>query len=154
MDKMRGKLFTGSLQLTFDDLLTQAAFRRSTAPAKPEGHNIKAEMCAAISRMVRKAGKSRQEIAETMSTFLGESITVSMLDGFTALARPNRFPAEWIHALCIATGSYEILELIIEPLPKELIDEDEADYIDLGKAMAYRKLAVKAEHKILRKRGL
>ncbi len=61
-----------------------------------------------------EAGKelSRYEIAARMSDLIGEEITKSMLDNWTAPSHPHTMPAEILPAFVLATGQHQALEVL------------------------------------------
>lgn len=144
-------------QLTLKELFnhseTTGGVACPTNGTEKGSRNIKVEVCAAASRMIRESGKSRAQVADEMSHLAGEDITVSMLDGFTAPTRDNRFPAEFVSIFCEATGGDALAELVM-PTTKVLIDRDEADLLDLGQAVRLKKAAAERERKILKRRSL
>jgi hypothetical protein len=79
---------------------------------QPKGSlNIDNELKAAISEDLRHAeddsGReiSRYQVAARMSDFLGQEVTVSMLNNWTAESHENhRFPAAWLPAFVHGTG--------------------------------------------------
>lgn len=77
---------------------------------------IRRAMSAAIARCADK----RKEIADELGAAVGERITKTRLDDYTATSKPvRRFPAAWICAFCELTGSDELARCV---LPKHLLD--------------------------------
>jgi len=71
-------------------------------------------------RRCQRSGKTREQVAHEMSDYLGQRVTVSMLNDFsrtTLSPRKVRFPLSWLRAFSHITGSDE---LAIESLPDHL----------------------------------
>jgi hypothetical protein len=58
----------------------------------------------AMSVSIRRSGRSREEIADAMSSILGIVVTVSMLNGYVAPSSARMMPACFVPAFCNATG--------------------------------------------------
>lgn len=70
----------------------------------------------AIKKAIRASGKSRQQIASELAARLGRSVTVRMLDDFTAPSKErSRFPASWIAAFCDITSNRALQRLLVDP---------------------------------------
>lgn len=98
--------------------------------------NLDAAIRALLSEVMRSSKKSRAQIAQEMSALLGRSVTVYMLNDFTASCKgqrvaedsqldtrksPVRFPAAWIHAFCEVTGDDRMQRLILSPRLRSLL---------------------------------
>lgn len=95
-----------------------------------------------LARSIKHCGKSREQIAESMSRLCGYSITVTMLNAFTAESRDDRrFPLELLRAFCIATGDSSLLVAIVHALNLELITETESNVLALGREYLRQKRA-------------
>lgn len=82
------------------------------AGQKPKGSlNITAEVKAAMSEDLRHAvdehGKelSRAEVAARMTDYIGEEITLTMLNNWTATSHPHEMPASCLPAFKYGTGN-------------------------------------------------
>jgi len=74
--------------------------------------NIKAQLIAALSAALRHAGKSREQIADEMTLYLGEEISVHMINSWVCQSKENhRFPLEYLPAFRKATNSLEPLNI-------------------------------------------
>jgi len=112
MTKARKKIVGPSNQLSLFDLLVQAQEERAaTAPGRL---NVSARMTQAARMAIRSAPKSREIIAEEMSELTGDTITVSMINNWTAESHPHRMPGEWIPAFCRVTGDNALIEIQAE----------------------------------------
>lgn len=56
---------------------------------QPEGHDLALRISLEISTALREADKPRDQIAEEMSAYLGESISKGMLDAYSSQARED-----------------------------------------------------------------
>ena len=84
------------------------------------------------SRAIRGAGKSRERIAAEMSDLTGESISVSMLNAYTASAKvKHRLPAEFTGAFCRATGDWSIIDLIARQAGGHLVGTAERAQLEV-----------------------
>jgi len=97
-------------QLTIFELLS----RDEAAESPPAGSmDIDRAFREAVSASVKACPLSRYGVAARMSELLGQEITKSMLDSWTAESKENhRFPAIFLPAFCTATGSREPLALL------------------------------------------
>lgn len=95
----------------FEALVRKEMTVQSTAPA-PGSLNIKAQVLAALSAALRHAGKSREQIADEMSIYTGEEITVHQINAWVCQSKENhRFPLEYLPAFRKATDSLEALNV-------------------------------------------
>ena len=85
--------------------------RESTRPGRL---NIKVQLVAAMKEALKKAPKSREVIAEEMAELLGESVTVSMINNWTADSHPHDISAGRLSAFCKATGDMEPVRIVAE----------------------------------------
>jgi hypothetical protein len=88
---------------------------------------------------IRACDKSRAQIAEEMSFLVGREITERMLNGFTAESKDDyRFPSELERAFCTVTGDNRLLISKVERHGLYVIDANEKDLLELGRAYAQR----------------
>ena len=84
---------------------------------------LASRICLAVSASLKDTGKSRAEIAQAMSDFLGESVTKNMLDAYASQAREDHaIPLARFVALLAATQDRRLLELIAEMMGWAVID--------------------------------
>lgn len=82
---------------------------------------------------IRKCGKSRGQIADTMSRLSGTDVTERKLNAFTAESRGDvRFPLELVRAFCMATGDWTLLRNLIEMAGFHFVTKTEFDVLRLG----------------------
>ncbi|MFA5261640.1 MAG: hypothetical protein WC450_10465 [Candidatus Omnitrophota bacterium] len=84
----------------------------SSAPV-PGSYDIDKSFREAISRALKACPLSRYQVAGRMSELVGQDITKSMLDSWTAESKEqHRFPAIYLPSFCEATGQTEILTML------------------------------------------
>ena len=88
-----------------EELATQAK------PA-PGSLNIRHQIIHALTTALRHANKSREQIADEMSLYTGEEITVHMINAWVCQSKENhRFPLEYLPAFRRATDSLDALNV-------------------------------------------
>ncbi|MBB3947253.1 hypothetical protein GGQ73_003219 [Rhizobium skierniewicense] len=91
-----------------------------------------------ISRLIARAlrdarddGKSRVEIVEAMSRYLGRSISAGMLDKWASEASgEHRIPLDAFIALVFATGAKELLGFVPGEFGLTVIEEEYAEMVE------------------------
>lgn len=112
MTKTGKKIVTDPAQMTLFDLLSQTrAERDAVAPGRL---CISARLMAAVRAAVKQAPKSRETLADEMAELTGADITVHMINSWCAESHPHRLPAEFLPALCAASGSTEPMQIMAE----------------------------------------
>ena len=95
--------------------------------------NDAAMIRATLTEAIRKSGKSREQIAESMSRLTGTQVTVRRLNAFTAESREDfRFPLELTRAFCMATEDFTLLRNMIEMAGFRVVTKTEFDVLKLG----------------------
>jgi len=105
------KRFSNDNQITIYDLLQnlQEDEKMPTAGS----FDIDRRFREAVSAVLKRCPLSRYQVAARMSELIGQDITKSMLDSWTAESKENhRFPAIFLPAFCEATGSSDPLKLL------------------------------------------
>ncbi len=146
MTKRKECLVPDAKQMSLFELLQQASDERSSS--QPGKYNISARLNASIRQALRQAPKSRETIADEMTAMLGETITVTMINNYTAESHPHRMPAETIHAFCIATGSREPISILAEAAGVFTVNGPDALRADIRK----EEEALKARQREIRKK--
>jgi hypothetical protein len=102
----------------------------------PPSYDIHGDLKSAISSSLKKCPLSRYEVAAAMSQKLNTDITKSMLDSWSAESKEwHRIPAEYIPAFCAATGSAEVMFILVRPIQGiHLIETRDLLQIELQKA--------------------
>jgi hypothetical protein len=90
------------------------------------------EVLSEILSTVKATAGDRFEIASKMSRLCNRDISKYMLDRYCASADEWRFPLEALPALVEATGSYDLLELIVEKCGCKLLRGEEAWIAEVG----------------------
>ena len=112
MTKNTQKTVSENLQMSLFDLLSQdRAERAEIAPGKM---CISARLMTSVKLAVKQAPKSRETLCDEMSLLAGAEITINMLSSWCADSHPHRLPAEYLPALCAATGSTEPMRIMAE----------------------------------------
>jgi hypothetical protein len=97
---------------------------------------------AALVEAIRNCGKSREQLADQMSTLTGTEVTVRRINAFTAESREDyRFPSELARAFCIATGDFSLLQRQAELAGFHLINETDYSLLKLGREYLKQKRA-------------
>jgi hypothetical protein len=93
-------------------------------------------------KLSETAKKSREQIAEEMSALTGDRITVRMLNSYTSeAAEQHRWPAQYTRAFCHVVDDWQLLHCITERSGFQLITDEEAEFLELGKQYIARKEA-------------
>jgi hypothetical protein len=88
-----------------------------------------------VTAAVKLCAKSRDQIAEEMSSLLDMRVTVRMVNSYTSeAAEKHRWPAEFDLAFCEATGDYSLLRDRVERAGFRMIGPEEARLIEVGRA--------------------
>lgn len=146
MTKRRESLVSDPNQMSLLELLQQVHEERSAT--QPGKHNISARFNASAREALRKAPKSRETIADEMTAMLGETITVTMINNWTAESHPHRMPAEVIHVFCIATGTSEPISILAEAAGVFTVNGPDALRADIRK----EEEALKVQQRQIRKK--
>lgn len=82
-------------------------------PARVKGATWEMRFARAVSETLHDCGLGREEVAARMSAFLGERVSVNMLNAYASTARPeHRLTLGRLLALLHATGDRRLLEMI------------------------------------------
>ena len=93
------------------------------APEQVRAASVAASIARAVAATLRDAGVSRDEVAQRMSSYLGERVSCSMLNAYASEARrEHAIPVTRLIALMHATGDRRLLQLIAEPLGWSVIE--------------------------------
>ena len=103
-------------------------FQEEMAAQKPVGSmNIDRIFRETISEELRRCPLSRYQVAARMSELLGQDITKTMLDSWTAESKEqHRFPAVFLPAFCEAVGSTAPLRVLGQPVGVYVLPGPEA----------------------------
>jgi hypothetical protein len=140
------------VQMTIDDFISSLS--QDTLPDTPVNGScdVDAQLRGIINEAIRESKKSREQIAELMSTVLNGKITKVQIDGWTRADSDRYIPLQHIHAFEIACGTVGITEYLCKLHGGKFIDQKSSDVMDLGQLQVFKaQLAVK-EREL--KRGL
>jgi len=102
-------------QSSIFDFLSQAQ-EEAASSQKIGGMDIDRAFREKVSEVLRQCPLSRYQVAARMSELVGQDITKSMLDSWTAESKEqHRFPAVFLPAFCAAVGSTELLMMLGTP---------------------------------------
>ncbi len=134
------------------DQLTVDMFDIPRAPAAVGGSlDYATELRHILSEALKKSPKSRYEIAARMSELVGQEITKSMLDAWTAESRsPWRFPFEYVAAFEVACETTCLQELLCRKRGSRILEGEEALQAELGR-LECEEQAVKQRRQAIRK---
>ncbi|TRO77753.1 hypothetical protein [Trichloromonas acetexigens] len=112
MTKGRKRIVNAAGQLGLFDLLKQEQAERIAA--QPGRLSISSRFMATIRQAMKKAAKSRDAIADEMTHLAGQTVTVNMLNSWTAESHPHRMPAELLPAFCAAVDNTDPIRILAE----------------------------------------
>lgn len=124
-------------------------------PRNRDAATVTGAIARSISEAMAESGMSRQKIAAAMSAWLGEQVSVNMLNAYASPARKeHKIPADRLIALLRATGQVQPLELIAAELGLVVVSNEDMEWIELGRlARAKDEVAQKYEAVSRRVRG-
>ncbi|PYU52677.1 MAG: hypothetical protein DMG48_05200 [Acidobacteria bacterium] len=106
-------------------------------PADASRHDLAIRQLLAL--IIRVCSKSREEIAEGMSEMLGITVTVSMLNLWTAPSRGgSRFPCAFVEAFCAVTGDDRLRRFLLGPNLCGLLEVGES-VVRVSRSLAERR---------------
>lgn len=106
---------------------------RSFAPELVRGVTFEARLSRAVSLALQDCGAPRAEIAERMSTFLGQKVSLAMLNAYASAAREEHtISLPRFLALMHATGDQRLLELLAEPFGLAVIERKHLPLIEMA----------------------
>ncbi len=96
--------------------------------------SLRDRISRAVALTLRECSKTREELAEEMSAWLGEEVAKASLDGYASQAREDhtvsflRLPAP-----CHATGDTRLWQLGAELFGKTVIDDADLPWVEVGR---------------------
>jgi hypothetical protein len=112
MTKAKKRFVMNSNQMSLFDLLVQE--KNEHEQSRPARLNISTQITAATKNAIRKAPKSRESIADEMTSLTGERVTVSMINNWTSDSHPHEMPGRLYAAFCVASGDTELIRIQAE----------------------------------------
>jgi len=108
------------------DLLTwqPANPARAFEPEKVRAASLRSILCRAIALALKECGRDREQVAEEIGQYLGESCPKSMLDAYASEAREDHtMPLVKFLGLIHATGDMRLLQIIASQFGWAVIPE-------------------------------
>jgi hypothetical protein len=106
--------------------------------------SLRSRIARAVSETLKEAAGSREEIAEAMSAWLGEEVSVNMLNAYASEAREDHsIPYLRLLALMHATGDVRLLQMGAEMFNHVVADNRYLDWIKVGMDADRREQAAK-----------
>ena len=117
------------------------------------GASFAARVSRAVAVALRECGRPRREVARRMSEFLGEEVSVAMIDAYASVARSDhRISVPRLWALLHATGDRRLLELLAEPMGWAVIERRHLPLIE-AEMVREREAALRRHRKALIRRA-
>jgi hypothetical protein len=122
-------------------------FSDSTNPVLwPNLEGLASAIKRAAALDIKECPQSREEVADRLSQLLRRNITVAQIDAVLAETKPHRFPAEWIPAWLLVTGSRRVLDVVCAETGLWVADETERAFARYGRAsLEHEKAAERTE---------
>ncbi|MBB4284505.1 DNA transposition protein [Roseospira goensis] len=103
------------------------------APATTQAANLRDRIALAVSATLKECGRPREEIAQAMSTYLGERVSKDMLDKYASQgSEGHTIPAHRQIALCKVTGDARLMQLGAEEVGRDCVDQHFKPWIEVG----------------------
>jgi hypothetical protein len=100
---------------------------------------LKTQISHAMSAVIRDCILDRYEIASQMSRLLGEEVSKTMLDAYTAESRDDQnIPAYRFLAFILATQSFDALDELLRPLGCRLLVGEQRQLAAIAELTARR----------------
>jgi hypothetical protein len=94
---------------------------------------LSARISRAVAAALRDCQRPRRDIAAAMSGYLGEAVSVAMLDAYASQARDaHRISVPRFLALMHATGDRRLLEMLAEPMGWAVIERRHLPLIEVA----------------------
>jgi len=103
------------------------------APTLPEARDLHLDVKRILARDIRECCLSREEILDRMLVLTGRQVGLATLDAMVSETKDHRFPAEWVPAWVIATGSRRLLDLLCTVAGFWLADSTEHELAELAR---------------------
>ncbi len=114
---------------------------------------INGRICLAVSAALKDCAMSRDEVAQRMSAYLGERVSVAMLNSYASQGREDHtISMTRFVALLHVTRDRRLLEMIAEPFGWAAIDRKYLPLIDLA-AINERQEELRQQANVLRRQA-
>lgn len=124
-----------------DDLLAWVAPKpvKAFAPERVRAASLAATIARGVSEALKGSGRTRDQVAQDMSAYLGAAVPTNILDKYASeAAEEHVINLVRFVALIHATRSRELLQLIAEPFGWSVIEQRHLDAIELAAALEER----------------
>ena len=92
-------------------------------PEKVRSATFRGKLARAVSLTLTECGIERAEIAVKMSEYLGSDVSENMLNAYASESREeHNISTERLHALCVVTGDWRPIAVLIDGSDKALIE--------------------------------
>jgi hypothetical protein len=103
------------------------------APEATRAANLRDRIALAVSVTLKECGRPREQIAEAMSAYLGETVTKNMLDAYASQGREEHtIPTHRQIALCHVTRDPRLMQLGAEEVGMDCIDKHFKPWLEVG----------------------
>ncbi len=139
MAKLRGDTHTMDL-LSWEELPIVEAFD----PSRVRAMSLRAKTARAVSEAMTDCDLSRADVAEKMSVFMGETVSVNMLNAYASEAREEHsISFVRMVGLIHATDDIRLLQIVAEMFGYSVIEDKFLPWVDLGMAADRKETVVK-----------
>jgi hypothetical protein len=113
----------------------------------------------ALRAAIKESGLSREVIADQMNLILGSMemrglVTVDQINSWTKNQEDRVIPLVLLPVFCKVTDSVFPFQVLLQPLGAKIMSVKDEVYLELGKAHAMKRAALKKEHDALERLGL
>ena len=106
---------------------------RAFPPELVRGASFEARIARAVSVALTDCGTPRAEIADRMSGYLGQKVSLAMLNAYASAAREEHtISLPRFLALMHATGDQRLLELLAEPFGLAVVERKHLPLIEMA----------------------
>lgn len=114
----------------------------------PEPRDLHLAIKKALATDIKECCWSREQIVQRLALLTGRPVGISTLDAMVAETKDHRFPAEWIPAWVLSTGSTRLLNLLCSESGLFLSDATEHDLAELARLNIATRQATKRAEKL------
>lgn len=112
---------------------------KAFAPERVRAASLGATLARGVSEALKGAGRSRDQVAEEMSAYLGETVTTNVLDKYASEAAAEHvINIVRFIALIHATRDRRLLQLIAEQFDWAVVEQRHVDAIELAAQLEHR----------------
>ena len=124
-----------------DDLLTWSPPQpvASFPPERVRAASLAATIARGVSEALKRSGRNRDQVAKEMGEYLGEGVSLNMLDKYASeAAEEHVINVVRFMALVHATRSRELIQMLAEPFGWAVVEKRHLDAIELASALEER----------------